>query len=213
MGEVINLSKTGVQKINLSKEDGTAINRVFIGLNWGQNTYTGEDDYDIDLVGAMTNESAKVKYPQHLVNWSAYNVGQRWEFAKFSGDNQTGNDSQGVTFNGKHYDEAIEFYADKMPEGMTDFYIGAYIHLGIQRLQNFGMISGASMDMFDMDDPNGWHVHYDFCRDEKFEDLTAVEIGKFVKQSKGVSFRVIEAGFDGGGIALYASHGLSVTGC
>ena len=212
MAEVINLTKRN-QKINLTKEDGTAIKRVFIGINWGKNTYSGEDEFDLDLLGFLTDTSGIVKYPQHLVNWLTYNNGQKWDFAKFSGDNLTGDDTQGVAFNGQHFDEGMEFYADKIPDDMTDFYIGTYIHLGQQRLQNFGMVSGASMDMYDMDDPDNFHVHYDFCRDEKFEDLTAVEIGKFVKQSNGVSFRTIEAGFSGGGIELYKSHGLDVTGC
>lgn len=213
MEEIINLSKIELPKIDLSKDDGTEIKRLFVGLTWGENTYTGEDPYDIDLVGSLTDSSARVKYPQHLVNWSAQKAGQKWEFAKFYGDNQTGNDNQGITFNGKHYDEAIEFYADKIPEGMTDFYIGAYIHLGTQRLQNFGMIPGACMELIDMDDPDKFHARYEFCSDEKFEDLTAVEIGKFTKRSSGVSFRVIEKGFDGGGVALFAHHGLAVKGC
>ena len=49
MANVINMSKN--QKINMTKDDGTAIKNFFIGVNWDQNRYAGEADIDFDING------------------------------------------------------------------------------------------------------------------------------------------------------------------
>lgn len=208
----INLNKN--QTIDLKKDDGHSVKRVFVGINWNQNTYSGEEDFDLDLLGCLTNESGKISDIEYLVNWLTYKQGIQWTFAKFYGDNQTGDDSQGVEFNGLHFDEGMELYTENIPASMCDFYVASYIHLGMDRMQNFGMIPNASMDIYDMDDPEGFHLHYDFSRDKKFESLAATVIGKFYRQSDGTfAFRAIGAGFEGGAVELYKHFGLDVRGC
>ena len=99
----INMSKK--QKISMTKEDGSAVKNFFIGVNWEQNRYAGEADIDFDINGMLTNGDRKVTYPGDLVNYNTYGDGSAYPWIDYSGDNLTGNDSQGMMFNGKHYDE------------------------------------------------------------------------------------------------------------
>ena len=58
---------------------------------------------------------------------------------EYSGDNLTGDDSQGITFDGHHYDEYFIIHADTFPSDKTDFTICLTIFRAVQRLQNFGI--------------------------------------------------------------------------
>lgn len=46
---VIDMSKN--QKIDMVKEDGSAMKKIFIGINWDMNRYSGEAPNDCDLNG------------------------------------------------------------------------------------------------------------------------------------------------------------------
>ena len=96
---VINMSKN--QKISMVKEDGTGIKNFFIGVNWDQNRYAGEADIDFDINGFLTDSSRKVVYPEDLVNYKTYEDGSAYPWVDYSGDNKTGDDSQGMIFKWK----------------------------------------------------------------------------------------------------------------
>ena len=57
-------------------------------------------------------------------------------------------------FNGKHYDEYFIVHADQFPENKTDFTICLTIFRAVQRLQNFGMVSNATIMICDYDNPD-----------------------------------------------------------
>ena len=78
----------------------TGIKNFFIGVNWDQNRYAGEADIDFDINGFLTDSSRKVVYPEDLVNYKTYEDGSAYPWVDYSGDNKTGDDSQGMIFNG-----------------------------------------------------------------------------------------------------------------
>ena len=206
MSNVINMSKN--QKINMTKDDGGVIKNFFIGVNWDANRYTGESPIDFDINGFLTNADRKVEYPEDLVNYKTYGDGSFYPWVEYSGDNKTGDNSQGATFNGKHYDEYFIVHADKFPSDKTDFCLT--IFRAIERMQNFGMVNNASMTVCDYDNPNGTKWEYDLSENENFENLNAVEMGCLYKYGNGFKFQALGSGYTGGMTELFKNFGLDI---
>lgn len=207
MSNVINMSKN--QKINMTKDNGEAIKNFFIGVNWDQNRYDGEADIDFDINGFLTNSDRKVIYPKDIVNYNTYNNND-YPWVEYSGDNLTGDNSMGITFDGKHYDEYFIVHADLFPNDRTDFTICLTIYRAVQRLQNFGMISNASMMICDYDDPSDKKWEFNLSEDEKFENLNAVEIGRLYRYGNGFKFQALGSGYVGGMTELFKNFGLDI---
>ena len=205
---VINMSKSN--KINMSKDDGTPIKKIFIGANWDANRYSGEAEIDFDLSGLTSNSDRRVTYPVDVVNFNTYGDGRDYPWIEYSGDNRTGDDSTGVMFNGKHYDEAFIVHTEQFPENRTDFTICLTIHRAVQRLQTFGMVQNATLDIFDYDNPSGTSWTYDLSEDPNFENLNAVEIGRLYKHNGGFKFQAIGSGYVGGMTELFKNFGLEI---
>lgn len=204
---VINMSKN--QKINMTKEDGTAVRNFFIGVNWDQNRYAGESDIDFDIHGFLTQSDRKVAYPQDIVNYNTYNQSD-YPWVEFSGDNRTGEDSSGIVFDGKHYDEYFIVHAGQFPADRTEFSVCLTIFRAVQRLQNFGMVNNAIMTICDYDNPSGDKYEYDLSENEKFEDLNAVEMGRLYKYGNGFKFQALGSGYVGGMTELFKNFGLDI---
>lgn len=204
---VINMSKN--QKINMTKEDGSAVKNFFIGVNWDQNRYAGESDIDFDIHGFLTGADRKVVYPADIVNYNTYNQSE-YPWIEFSGDNRTGDDSSGIMFNGKHYDEFFIIHADQFPANRTEFTVCLTIFRAVQRLQNFGMVNNAIMTICDYDNPSGDKYEYDLSENEKFEDLNAVEMGRLYKYGDGFKFQALGSGYVGGMTELFKNFGLDI---
>lgn len=205
---VINMSKN--QTLDMSKIDGTAIRKYFIGANWDKTRYAMEAKSDLDISGFATNDR-KVQYPEDLVNYTTYGDGEKYPWCKFSGDNQTGDDTQGIDFNGEHYDEYFIVDADKFPTNRSEFYICLTIFRALEREQSFGMIENATMTICDYDDPNGSNVYkYDFSKNKNFESLNAIEIGKLYRSGDGFRFQALGSGYTGGMTELYKNFGLDI---
>lgn len=205
---VINMSKN--QKVSMMKEDGSSIKNIFIGVNWDANRYAGEADIDFDLNGFVTNADRKVTYPEDIVNYNTYNK-TNYPWIEYSGDNRTGSDKEkGMIFNGKHYDECFIVHADKFPADKSDFTICLTIYRAVQRLQNFGMVSNATLDIFDYDNPTGTSWHYDLSEDSNFEKLNATEMGRLYKHNGGFKFQALGSGYVGGMTELFKNFGLDI---
>ena len=205
---VINMSKN--QKVNMSKADGSTIKRVFVGVNWDMNRYAGEADIDFDIAGFATKDDRKVVYPSDLINYNTYGDGSAYPWIEFSGDNRTGDDTKGIMFNGKHYDEYFIIDTEKFPTDKTDFTICLTIYRAVQRLQNFGMVSNARMTICDYDNPSGDCYEYDLSEDEKFENLNAVEMGRLYRYNGGFKFQALGSGYVGGMTELFKNFGLDI---
>lgn len=205
---VIDMSKN--QKINMAKEDGSDIKNIFIGVRWDMNRFSGEGDIDFDIHGFLTNNDKKVQYPSDIVNFSTYGDGKNYTWVEYSGDNRTGDDSQGIEFNGKHFDEYFIIHADKFSANKTDFTICLTIFRAIQRLQNFGMVNNAMVTVYDYDNPSEFEANFDLSEDEKFEKLNAVELGRLYKHNGGFKFQAIGSGYTGGMVELFKTFDLDI---
>lgn len=208
MMATINMSKN--QKINMTKDDGSAIKNIFIGIAWDMNRYAGEADADLDIHGFPTNADRKIVYPGDLVNYNTYGDGSAYPWCKFSGDNMTGDDAQGMKFNGKHYDEYFIINADKFPSDRSEFIICLTIYRAVQRMQNFGMISNARMMICDYDNPTGDCWEFNMSDDENFENLNAVEVGRLFRSGNGFRFQALGSGYVGGMTELFSNFGLTI---
>ena len=208
MMATINMSKN--QKINMTKDDGSAIKNIFIGIAWDMNRYAGEADADLDIHGFPTNADRKIVYPGDLVNYNTYGDGSAYPWCKFSGDNMTGDDAQGMKFNGKHYDEYFIINADKFPADRSEFIICLTIYRAVQRMQNFGMISNARMMICDYDNPTGDCWEFNMSDDENFENLNAVEVGRLFRSGNGFRFQALGSGYVGGMTELFSNFGLTI---
>lgn len=197
------------QKISMAKDDGTLIRNIFIGVSWDANRYAGEEKIDIDIQGLVTNSDRKIIYPDDIVNYSTYNK-DSYPWIEFSGDNQDGEDSKGVSFNGKHYDECFIVHSDKFPANRTDFMICLTIFQAIKKRQTFGMVSNATLDILDYDNPTGTSWHYDLSEDLNFENLNAIEMGRLYRYNGGFRFQAIGSGYIGGAPELFENFGLSI---
>ena len=204
---VIDMSKN--QKISMIKDDGSAVKNFFIGVNWDKNRYSGEAEIDFDINGFLTGPDRKVMFPQDLVNYKTYNP-STYPWVDYSGDNQTGDDSKGVEFNGRHYDEAFVVHSDTFPKDKTDFTICLTIYRAVQRMQNFGMVSNAKMTICDYDNPNGDRYEYDLTENENFENLNAVEMGRLYRYGDGFKFQALGSGYIGGMTELFKNFGLDI---
>lgn len=86
----MSISLTKGQKINLSKEDGTELTQVFMGLGWDAKTgllggILGGGSIDLDASCAMYKEDKTL-----VETVSFRNLSSRGGYVKHSGDNLTG---------------------------------------------------------------------------------------------------------------------------
>lgn len=206
---VIDMSKN--QKINMVKDDGSTIKRIFIGLKWDRNRFSQEGNYDLDIVGFLTNKERKAEYPEDLVNHQNHDYNKvSWDWCELSKDNLDGSDEKGITFDNIHFDEYMIVDADKLPEGKEEFYICLTIYRAVERLQNLGMIDNAEMRIYDYDNPEEFCRRYDLSEDENFSRLNAAEVGKLYRYGNGFKFQALGRGYLGGTAELFKTFGFDI---
>lgn len=209
MANVINMSKN--QKINMVKDDGTLVRKVFVGIRWDKNRFSSEKEADLDVLGFLTDSNRKCGFPSDLVNHqNTQNYGTTWDWCELSADNLDGDDSLGTTFAGEHYDEYMIIDSDKIPEEKTDFYICMTIYRAVERLQTFEMIDNVRMDIYDYEDPSSFKRTYDLSEDEEFASLNAVELGRLYKYNGGFKFQALGRGYINGTSELFNTFGFEI---
>lgn len=208
MEQTFNMIKTR-DKVSMVKADGTPIKKIFIGANWNKSRFAGDADYDMDIQGFVHGSDHKIFGLRDIVNYKTFQDGSNYPWCQFSGDNRTGDDDTGSTFYGKHYDEFFIVDADKFPADRNEFTIAISIYRAVQRMQNFGMVSNASITIFDYDNPDTvWN--YPLTDNENFENLNAVEIGRLFRGSNGFRFEAIGSGYLGGMTELFKNFGMNI---
>lgn len=204
----VDLSKHPV--VELKKEDGTAISRLFIGINWNQNTYAGEADFDLDLGAFVSGFDKQITDVADIINY-AFGKKHPSGVVEYTGDNRNGNDNDGVSYLGHHYDEAMYVDTSKFPADKDMISLYATIYLAHKRNQNFGLVSNASVEVIDMDD-SGNSFHFDLSNDPKYTALTALVLLEIKKVGSGFTLQKVARGFAGGTKELYANFGLEIKG-
>lgn len=205
----INMSKS--QKINMSKDNGETIKNVFIGIKWDKNRFSSEGDFDLDLLGFLTNSDRRCEFPSDLVNHqNTTNYGTTWDWCKLSKDNRNGEDSVGIEFAGEHYDEYMTIDTSKIPADRTDFYICMTIYRAVERLQTFTMIDNVKMDIYDYDNPDKFKASFNVSEDEKFSYLNAIELGRLYRYNDAFKFQALGRGYVKGTPELFNIFGFSI---
>ena len=206
---IINMSKS--QKINMSKDNGETIKKVFIGIRWDKNRFSSEGDFDLDLLGFLTNGDRRCEFPSDLVNHqNTNNYGTTWDWCELSEDNRDGEDSKGIEFAGEHYDEYLTIDTSKIPADRTDFYICMTIYRAVERLQTFTMVDNVRMDIYDYDNPGKFKASFDVSEDEKFSYLNAVELGRLYRYNNGFKFQALGRGYVNGTPELFDAFGFPI---
>lgn len=191
----ISLSKG--QRINLSKEFGSELNNVQIGLGWDTNRYDGGQDFDLDSSAFLLDANGRTNGLPTFIFYGNTTGGNG--SIVHSGDNRTGS--------GQGDDEVIEVSLSNVPFEVEKIAVAVTIHEAEARNQNFGQVSNAYVRIVDKDS-GAELVRFDL--EEDFSTETAVVVAELYKKDGQWRFSAVGSGYSGGLQALATSYGLDV---
>lgn len=190
----IRIEKAG-QRVDLTK--GTGITKVNVALGWDTNKYHGKQDFDLDVVAFLAQETGKVRDDQDFVFYN--NLEHTSGAVIHTGDNLTGE--------GDGDDETIYIDFDKVPAHVEKIAIAVTIHDADRRSQNFGMVSNAYVRVDDATN-NEALIQYDLGED--FSSETSLVVCELYKHLGEWKFNAIGAGYGNGLAGLVKDYGLQV---
>ncbi len=80
--EVINMNKR--QKLIWRKKMVRSVSKLFVGLRWDKNRFSNEKEADLDVVGFLTDENRKCKFPSDLVHHqNTDKYGTTWDWCNY----------------------------------------------------------------------------------------------------------------------------------
>lgn len=189
----VSLQKGG--NVSLSKIAPT-LKKILIGLGWDARSTSGAD-FDLDASLFMVGENGKVRSDADFIfyNQTHSSCGS----VEHTGDNRTGD--------GDGDDESMKVDLDKVPANIHRLVIAVTIHDAESRRQNFGMVSGASVRLANLE--NDIEVtRFDLSEDYSTE--TAMIFGEIYRYNGEWKFRAVGQGYAGGLHALCMQHGVRV---
>lgn len=186
----VNLRKG--QKINLSKESRSGLNRVMVGLGWDEAPrrvgFLGlgkPQPIDCDAFAILLGSDGKLlNHTTSLKECTVFFNNLTWPGGsiRHMGDNLTGA--------GEGDDEQIFVDLNNVPYNVGAIVFAVNIYEGIKRNQHFGMIRNAFIRVVDHD------RHVELCRfelNENYNDKTALVAGVLTRTSNGWEFETIGA--------------------
>ncbi len=199
----INLQKG--QKISLSKESGSTLSKIVMGLGWDAKTpkvglikgmFGGSKDSAIDLDASCVlfndeNKVVDIVYFGQLKSRDGSIV--------HTGDNRTGA--------GDGDDESIIVLLDKIPADIQKVVFCVTIHDADARKQNFGQVNHAYVRIVNKDSSNEV-ARYDLSEDASVE--TAMIFGEIYRHTGEWKFKAVGQGFIGGLAALAHQYGINI---
>lgn len=212
LGNVVTIKDGKVDTIwNLNINDGiysvvAKVMDLYIKKCYVNGVYVGDEA----VIGTKKSREMLPTGEIHTYDHFFMNISKKFIYTGSETKDTVKGNSQGMMFNGKHYDEYFIIHADQFPENKTDFTICLTIFRAVQRLQNFGMVSNATMMICDYDNPDGDKYEYDLSENENFENLNAVEMGRLYKYGDGFKFQALGSGYTGGMTELFKNFGLDI---
>lgn len=180
----INLQKG--QKINLSKESRTSLNKVMVGLGWDEvpqkRGFFAPKPQDIDCDafaillgydGKLLNHATELKQCTVFFNNLVWPGGS----IRHMGDNLTGA--------GEGDDEQIFVDLQNVPANIGTIVFAVNIYQAFQRNQHFGMIRNAFIRVVD------YERNVELCRfnlNENYYNMTALVAGALMRTNTGWEF-------------------------
>lgn len=182
------ISLTKGQKIVLTKQDGSGLKNIAVGLGWDEKSKGGlfgffgssSDDIDCDasaflMKDGRIQDKADVVYYGHLKHKSGA--------VNHTGDNLTGA--------GEGDDETIYVNLDKIPTDIDSILFVVNIYQAETRHQHFGMIENAFIRVYNRGN------NEELCRFEltdDFKNKTALICGKIYRHDEDWKFDAIGEG-------------------
>lgn len=187
------------QKIDLTKTNPT-LDKVYIGLGWDTNKYSGGAEFDLDVSVFMSDANGKVTRDRDFVFYN--NLTDEAGSVTHSGDNRTGDDD-GINKD----DEIIKIVLSKIPADVAKISFVVTIFDAQARSQNFGMVANSFIRL--VDEVTGTELmRYDLGEDFSVE--TAVVSGDLYRNGAEWKFHAIGAGHHGGLDVFCKEFGLMV---
>ena len=190
MSNVINLSKG--EKVELTR--GTGVTGIRVGLNWdaadagngllgglvGMFKQAVQGDIDVDSSVFMLDSSSNIADTVYYGHLSS-----RCGSVRHQGDNTTGEDrGKGID------DETICIKLASVPAGIQKLVVVANIYQAATRNQHFGMISNATIKIYDQ----GGNVLCEYNMTKDCAKCTAIVVGEIYRHNGEWKFTALGQG-------------------
>lgn len=189
----VKLTKGG--NVNLTK-DSPNLSNISVGLGWSVRSTSGYA-FDLDASCFLLNASGRVRNDKDFIFYNE--LKSVCGSVVHQGDNRTGE--------GEGDDEIIKIDLKKVSNEVQKIVFCVTIHDGVQRGQNFGMVSDAFMRI--VNDITGDEVaRYDLSEDAG--SLTSMIFGEIYRNNGDWKFKAVGQGFNHGLGAMASNFGVQV---
>ncbi|MDR0524342.1 MAG: TerD family protein [Spirochaetaceae bacterium] len=175
----VNLQKG--QRVSLSKEDGTALRRVMVGLGWDMTANRSGFQIDCDASALLCAGNGKLTRKEDAVYFG--NLKHPSQAVHHSGDNLTGK--------GEGDDEQIFVALSEVPNQYEKIVFVVNIYQAKERKQHFGMIQNAFIRIVDTESRKEM-LRYSLS--EQYEGLTALIFGEIYRKEGQWKFNAVGQG-------------------
>lgn len=163
----VNLQKG--QRVSLTKEDGSALRRVMVGLGWDVAANRGGPNIDCDASAILCGANGKITRKEDTVYFG--NLKHPSQAVQHSGDNLTGK--------GEGDDEQIIVNLAELPGQYEKIVFVVNIYQAKERKQHFGMIKNAFIRIVDIE-TRGELLKYNLS--ENYDTMTAMIFGEIYRK-------------------------------
>jgi stress response protein SCP2 len=176
LGGKMSVSLQKGQRVNLSKEDGSSVKKVFVGLGWDPAQEGPEIDCDASAI--LCGANGKILSQTDLVYFG--NLSHPSKAVKHSGDNLTGG--------GDGDDEEIVVTLKDIPSQYEKIVFVVNIYQAFERKQHFGMIKNAFIRVVDAESKKEL-LRYDLS--ENYSNMTALICAEIYRKDGQWKFNAI----------------------
>ena len=190
----VSLTKGG--NVSLTKQAGSGLDAVTVGLGWDVRTTTG-DAFDLDASALAAGVDGKVVSDKHFVFFG--NLSSPDGTIEHTGDNLTGE--------GGGDDEQIRVNLTGMSQEIDKIVFPVSIYEADQRGQSFGQVRNAFIRV--VNDKDGAELaRYDLSEDAATE--TAMVFGELYRNGAEWKFRAVGQGYAAGLKGIAQDFGVNV---
>ncbi|MDR2535710.1 MAG: TerD family protein [Treponema sp.] len=176
------------QRVNLSKEDGSALRRVMAGLGWDKITNQGSHNIDCDASALLCGRNGKITCREDVVYFG--NLKHPSNAVQHTGDNLTGI--------GEGDDEQVILTLSDIPTQYEKIVFVVTIYQAKERRQHFGMIRNAFIRIVDIEARKEM-LRYNLS--ENYDGMTAMFFGEIYRKDGLWKFNALGQGTQDAGLS------------
>ena len=171
----INLTKQQVTKgerVNLTKEEGGNLTRLYVGTGWDVKRYDGGEDFDVDLYLFLLDENGKCLGSDYFIagGGSRAFTKDNGEFYDHDPEKAVFHHGDNTTGIGDGDDEAVDIDLTKLNPKVKKIVCIDAIYMAEERKQKFGMIDNCFFHATNPDTGKDWN----FDLSEDYDQQTAI---------------------------------------